>query len=218
MSRRISRFRQNGFTLVEALVVVAFVGIVTVIGSATLPQMLQKVRLEKAARDASSLMRLTRFEAIKQGVQTVVMMDPNTRELIAFADVHGGLDQTLPSDGIFNAIGGATYRTTDYEISRLKMPAGVYFVDETGQTDLDSVDGFEYEGGGPPNDQAIFLTDGSVMEVGAFRFGDSRGNYLEARVDPPATARIEIRKWDEDGVPDPDWYAFGEGGKPWVWK
>ena len=217
MSRRISRYRAKGFSLAEALVIVAVVGIASVIGAATLPQLLQRVRLEKAAREASTLMRMTRFEAIKQGVQTVVQISPDTREIVAFADVHGGLDQTLPSDGVFEAIGGATYRTTDYEISRMKLPNGVYFRDESAQEDLDSVDGFDHSGTIPllPDDQAIFQTDGSILEAGAFRFGDNRGNFLEARVDPPATARIEVRKWDDvDGF----WRAFGEGGKPWVWK
>lgn len=217
MSRKIFKYRSNGFTLAEALVVMAFVSIVTVIGAATLPQLLQRVRLEKAAREAATLMRQTRFEAIKQGVQTVVQISPNTREVIAFADVHGGLDQTLPADGVFDSIGGATYRTTDYLIFRMRLPNGVYFLDEMDQTDIDSVEGFDNSGTLPvqPNDQAIFQTDGSVLDAGAFRFGDRRGNYLEARVDPPATARLEIRKWDDV---DGEWYAFGEGGKPWEWK
>lgn len=215
MTRRISRFRAKGFSLAEALVIVAFVGIVTVIGAATLPQLLQRVRLESAARDVSALMRMTRFEAIKQGVQTVVQIRPDTREIVAFADVHGGLDQTLPSDGVFDAIGGAVYRTTDYEISRMRLPNGVYFRDQTGQEDLDSVDGFDNDGPPPPDDQAVFLTDGSVIEAGAFRFADTRGNFLEARVEPRATARIEIRKYDDVAG---EWYSFGEGGKPWVWK
>ena len=217
MSRKIFKYRSKGFTLAEALVVMAFISIVTVIGAATLPQLLQRVRLEKAAREAATLMRQTRFEAIKQGVQTVVQISPNTREVIAFADVHGGLDQTLPGDGVFGSIGGATHRTTDYLIFRMRLPNGVYFLDELDQTDINSVDGFNHSGTFPlqPDDQAIFQTDGSVLDAGAFRFGDRRGNYLEARVDPRATARLEIRKWDDvDGA----WYAFGEGGKPWEWK
>ena len=38
-----------------------------------------------------------------------------------------------------------------------------------------------------------------VIDAGAFRFADRRGNYLEARVDPPGTARVEVRAIDVGG-------------------
>ncbi len=61
----------------------------------------------------------------------------------------------------------------------------------------------------------VFLPDGSVQETGAFRFADVRGNFLEVRVQPQATARVQVRKWDET---DNKWYTRDQGGKAWEWK
>lgn len=60
-----------------------------------------------------------------------------------------------------------------------------------------------------------FLPNGSVEETGAFRFADVRGNFLEVRVEPQATARVQVRKWDET---DNEWYTRDQGGKAWEWK
>jgi hypothetical protein len=206
--------RSAGFTMVEALVAVAVIGLFMVVGLPALQNLLQRSKFEGLTRETAILMRAARFESIKRGVPTVVQISPGTREIIAFADVHGA-NQTDPSDGVFGPIAGATYRTTDYEIGRLRLPGGVSFSFQA-LTDLASVDGFVNNGAQPPPDQqAVFQTDGSVMAAGAFRFGDSRGNFLEARVEPPATARIEVRKWDDAATA---WHAFGEGGQPWNWK
>lgn len=60
-----------------------------------------------------------------------------------------------------------------------------------------------------------FLADGSVQETGEFRFADVRGNFLEVGVAPKATARVQVRKWDET---DNKWYTRDQGGKAWEWK
>lgn len=60
-----------------------------------------------------------------------------------------------------------------------------------------------------------FKTDGSVNPTGSFRFVDVRGNYLEIEVNPAATARIQVLKWDDE---DDAWYSRDKGGKSWTWK
>lgn len=60
-----------------------------------------------------------------------------------------------------------------------------------------------------------FSPDGSVASTGAFRLGDPNGNYLEIRVEPQATARVQVRKWDDT---DSEWYTRDQGGKPWEWR
>jgi prepilin-type N-terminal cleavage/methylation domain-containing protein len=60
-----------------------------------------------------------------------------------------------------------------------------------------------------------FNSDGSVTEVGSFRLVDNNANYLEVRVDPQATARVEVRKWN---TTDSQWYTRNQGGKPWEWN
>lgn len=216
MNKRRLAPRGRGFTLAEVLVVVAMIGIITLIGIPTFQRLLHRTKIEGIARETTIMMNLARYEAIKRGVPVVVQIDPVGQQIFSFVDVHGGLDVTLPPDGLFAAIPGAAARTTDYELGRLPLPTGVSFINETGNTDLASVDGFVNDGNpDPPDDMAIFLSDGSVVDSGAIRFGDARGNVLEARIDPPGTARIELRKWDDD---DAAWYAFGEGGKPWSWN
>jgi general secretion pathway protein H len=65
------------------------------------------------------------------------------------------------------------------------------------------------------DDCLVFLPDGSVQEMGAFRIQDVRGNFLEIRVWPQATARVQVRKWDET---DSQWHTREQGGKAWEWK
>ena len=66
-----------------------------------------------------------------------------------------------------------------------------------------------------PGNCFTFLPDGSVKDTGAFRFADVRGNFLEVRVEPQATARVQVRKWNET---DNAWYTRDQGGKAWEWK
>ena len=90
----------------------------------------------------------------------------------------------------------ADYRTTDYQIGgTFELPAGISFAAPDGTDDAKVADGFldvTWSG----TDVAVFDSDGSVRVVGAFRTGDLEGNFLEIRVEPQATARVEIRKWD----------------------
>jgi len=67
---------------------------------------------------------------------------------------------------------------------------------------------------------AIFKHDGSVIDPGAFRFGDQTQNFLEVRVEPAATARIEVHKCRDckDAAIRADWYVSGDGGEAWKWN
>ncbi|HEV7509652.1 MAG TPA: GspH/FimT family pseudopilin [Thermoanaerobaculia bacterium] len=60
-----------------------------------------------------------------------------------------------------------------------------------------------------------FNSDGSVTEAGSFRLVDQNSNYLEVRVEPQATARVQVRKWD---ATDSQWYTRNQGGKSWQWN
>lgn len=60
--------------------------------------------------------------------------------------------------------------------------------------------------------QASFTIAGGVEEMGAFRIVGPRSSYVEVRVEPAATARVEIRKWN--GM---KFKAQGEGGVAWTW-
>jgi prepilin-type N-terminal cleavage/methylation domain-containing protein len=209
----------RGFSLVELVVVLAFLGILAGLGLPALSSFIHRSKIEGLSTQSGMLIRQARMEAMKRGVRTVVRIDVATRELIAFADVQGAL-ATDPSDGVFNPIVGLIHRDTDYEIGRFQLPSGVSFASPT-DSGVDSVDGFVNPGNpDPPDLQAIFLTDGSVLDAGAFRLADERNNYLELRVSPQASGRVQVRKHDQLLPPNHDgthWYARGEGGSPWQW-
>lgn len=64
------------------------------------------------------------------------------------------------------------------------------------------------------DDKAVFEVDGTAREIGAFRLAGQRNHFMEVRVDPPATGRIEVRKWDPI---DEEYKAQGQGGEQWKW-
>lgn len=89
----------------------------------------------------------------------------------------------------------------------VELPDSVNFGAPSGE---DVISGVDVDG-----NCFIFLSNGSVQRTGAFRFADVRGNFLEVQVEPQATARVQVRKWDET---DNAWYTRDQGGKAWEWK
>ena len=105
------------------------------------------------------------------------------------------------ADAAGRAITGSTAAET---FARLPLPDSVEFEAPPSQAAIDVA-----------GDCFVFLPDGSVQEPGAFRIADVRGNFLEVQVEPRATARVQVRKWDET---DGRWYTRSQGGKAWEWK
>ncbi len=209
--RRAAAARGRGLTLVEMVVILAIVGLMATFGLPALQQGLVRTRTLGTTGQTQVLLQLAKAEAIRSNVPGVVRLDLAGGEIVAFADVHG-VALTDPPDGLFNPIAGQPFRLTDWEVGRFRLPATVRFAAPT-ELPEDVVDGFTPVGGG--EDVAILDPDGSVRDLGAFRFADNRDNYLEVRVAPQATARIQVRKWDET---DSVWLARGEGGEPWYWN
>ena len=213
------RTNPAGFTVVEMVLVVAVVAIIATMAVPALISFIHRGKIEGISSKTSILTQRSRMEAMKRGVRTVVSIDTATNEVFAFADIHGVL-ATDPPDGLFNPIDGMTPRTSDYAIGRYRLPSGVSFTSPT-DTGMDSVDGFVNPGNpDPPDRQVVFLTDGSVLATGAFRFADERGNYLEVRVAPQVTGKTQVRKYDDSLPANADgsnWYARREGGQPWTW-
>jgi hypothetical protein len=73
---------------------------------------------------------------------------------------------------------------------------------------------FEATSGFNSTDLVSFQTDGSVEYSGAFRIVDGWGNHLEIRVEPKATARIEILKKNAAN----DYVTEGTGGAAWTFQ
>jgi hypothetical protein len=166
-------------------------------------------KIRGTATETATLMRLARLEAIKRSCTSIVRIaeavDANPAHVEGFPDCDGdGLaDANKPTLGSF------------------PLPNGVHFLAPPNLAAEDSVGGLSTDPN-PDGDAnvAIFQPDGSIRDIGGFRFGDDAGNFLEVWVAPAATARIEIHKCRActDATDRTDWYAAGEGGEAWQWK
>lgn len=193
-----------GFTLIELLVVLAVLGVAILIGYPALDKMMQRSKLEVSARQAAALMQTARFEAIRRGGTAGVKQDIATREVVAFAEL--------------DAVAGLS--AGDRILNRFTLPTGVEFYGP-GDVEAGTRDN-AYWNSDPavPDGYALFGSDGAADAAAAFRFADLRGNFLETRVDPPATARVAVQKYAGSGDPsvEANWQEPGEGGEAWQWN
>lgn len=185
---------QRGFTLLEALVVLALISMVVLFGYPALDKQINRSRLMGVATETTNGLRLARYQAIKNSRPTVFWMNPGpgpgAREILSWVD--------NDDDGELDAGEQVLQRTT--------LLAGLYFGSPVGP----AVDGFDGTA------KARFNTDGSVDVVGAYRLcdhPDNPRNYLEIGVRPRSVARVEVKKWDGT-----NWWGRDEGPNPWVWK
>jgi type IV fimbrial biogenesis protein FimT len=192
---------QRGFTLIEMIVVLALLGILMAFSAPAILNEVHQAKLRGITQEVTTLMRQARLDAIKTSAQAVVRIipaDANTPygQVQAFSD--------RDSDGMLSA--------GEPVLGTFPLPNGVTFEAPDLTVNASSVSGFSPDPSGSPN-IAIFQRDGSVAAVGAFRFADPNQNFLEIRVEPAATARIEIHKWQNN-----QWLASGDGGSAWQWN
>jgi prepilin-type N-terminal cleavage/methylation domain-containing protein len=206
--------RQDGFTFIEVLVVLVLLMVLMVFAFPAIQGMVRRGKIEGTARQTSVLVQSARLAALKAGGQkataplggtswssrAVVRLDPATRELVAFVDVNDAAGNP-GSDLLFNPVAGEKRGDTDTLLGRVALPNHVL---------IDTSDGLTVGSDGVP--VAVFLSDGSIDRSGAFRFRDRNGNRLEVRIEPRATARVELRKWDAGANA---WLANGQRGKQW---
>lgn len=187
------RHRARGFTLIELLIVIALVMIVALIGYPALMNTLRRAQVTGAAKEVANAVRVARLEAIKRSRPVGALAQTNAARMIVFEDTdeNGAL-------------------TAGEEINRFPLRPNIQFM-APGESPggAGAVVGFTEVA---DDGWVLFASDGSADEVGAFRIGDPNDNYFEVRVEPRASGRVTIRKWD---ATTSDWKVQGEGGKSW---
>ena len=183
---------QRGFTLIEMLVVMALMLILMTLGIPPLQNALRQSKMRGMIQEISVAMRLARIDAIKTSSRGIVQVVPSA-----------GPDQPAVVRAFSDRDSDGRLGANELVLASFVLPTGVSF---------DSVDGFSVDPAGGPN-MAIFLSGGSIDQIGGFRISDPYGNYLEVHVEPKATARIEVRKL-ENGSYVPN----GDKGNAWTWN
>ena len=198
-ARRHNLQRQAGFTLIETLIVLAVIGLLVLITAPAFLGMINRFKLTGTTREVASLIQAARMEAIKMNAPTQVNYDSTTNTFIAFVDLDRDNALTVPPDRILPGSAAVPLKVS-FQGPGDGAPNGA-----------NAIDGWD---DAPSRLGPVFRPDGSADRVGAYRLKDANDNYLEVRIETPATGRIVLRKRDrDDGV----FYLNGEGGHKWVW-
>lgn len=203
-----SRFgtSSRGFTLLELLIVLAILGIMALMVTPWLLGTINRARLVSASKEVASLLQLARLEAIKESREALVLFDPVVGGFRAYVDRNADQDYTEGTDRLI--------------VASLPLPRTIELRGPTDTAALGSnaVVGWPDVAACPPGRLGVvFRSDGSANCAGAFRFADMKGNFLETRIEIPATGRIVIQKWFGGGNPNENWFENGEEGNAWSW-
>jgi prepilin-type N-terminal cleavage/methylation domain-containing protein len=198
-----------GFSLVELLVVIALIGLLALWGVPALLNTLNRARLVGASKELATMFQVARLEAIKKGglngnlrnQVSVVFYDEGNRtvEVLLDESSDGTFNPVTRRGGLYNLPNGVNLQAPGEAVEGPKSTVGW---DDAGDAD-------DFKG-------PTFMSDGSVLRAGAFRLADTRGNFLEVRVEFPATGKVVLQKWFGGNV-DTDWFENGEAGNKWRW-
>jgi prepilin-type N-terminal cleavage/methylation domain-containing protein len=170
--------RRAGFTLLELLIILAVIGIMSVIVIPAFVEMMWRNKVESAARQTTVQMRSARFRAIQTGQEHGIFADFANEQVVLFQGTDaatgtlinafplpGGIHFQGPGDGIPNGPNAVVFTPVDNE---------------------DATGGW-----------VVFAADGSADDEGAIRVSmPQRELYFETRVGPQATGRTAILRWN----------------------
>jgi prepilin-type N-terminal cleavage/methylation domain-containing protein len=176
--------RQAGFTLAEAVVTVAVLGILLLIGLPSFLGTLTRTRMTGTSREVATLMQAARLEAIKKNTDVKVAYDATLRRFYAFRDFNRDGDLDSEDERLSDVA----------EMSRRVL----FRAPNQAEGGADAIDNWDSATGVVAPYGPVFRFDGSVDRVGAFRIGDAGANIIEIRVETAATGRVVLRKWDRD--------------------
>ena len=204
---------QRGFTLVELLGVVAIILLLTVVGLPAFTTWIDQQRLTGFVSEASVQLVRARQEAVQRGVPVIAQPDPIDGSILVWADVD--------ENDTFNPNPSALRRTVDYQLARLFLPTRSVVVFNGPGGTADMIDGLTIMPSGA--NAFVFEPDGSVRDTGGLRISDEKNNYLELRVDPKATGKTRVLKYNSSPSwgDAAEWYEKANvpstGAPTWVW-
>jgi type II secretory pathway pseudopilin PulG len=187
--------------MIELMLVLSLMLILALFSYPTLIRYIHKSKLVSTARQATSLMSLSRFEAVKRNRPVRVEANFTSDSMIAFADMNTN---------------GTYEEATDKLVNRFALPVDIEFwgPGDGAPEGANAISNFSKDA---TKAWAVYQPDGSIDKTGGIRFGDKVGNFLEVRVQDIAGARTRLLKWDTSVSPNA-WVAEGTAGKTWVFK
>lgn len=132
--------RSAGFTLIEALIVVALMGILAMFTLPALFNFIERSKLESTVRQAASQVQLARLDAIKTGAATTVTVDTAARMMrvtradgrqISMLPLPTGISfgtpiytATLAADGSVDAVGSFLFVSDRNNDNQMRVRIG----------------------------------------------------------------------------------------------
>jgi hypothetical protein len=203
----------DGYTLLQTLVVLGVLGLFVAALASPFTHWANRYRFETFMDQVASLSVLARSAAVTSAAPAVVEVAIDGSRVRVFLDRHGVGGPGTSADGIFNPVEGLPATVTDRHLAEVPIPAGIEPGAPRGEKPVEGLTLLARR------HVLLLQPDGSAADSGAFRFGDSWGNYVEMRVAPSATARTQLRKYHKHWSRSADgshWYSRDDG-RPWEW-
>ncbi|MEJ2086535.1 MAG: hypothetical protein P8Y44_12800 [Acidobacteriota bacterium] len=174
------RSARRGFSIFEFLVIFAVTMALVAAGLPAFLQWTKRAQILSFVRATQTRLQVARTEAVKGQFPVVVQPDLDREEILIFANVDNDPTYSFDPDPT------QVHRTADYEIARLKVPTqrNIYLWNplDAGPNGANAIT-FPVPPGGS-GEKAVFLPNGSILDIGGIQVGDSRGNYFSIRVEP----------------------------------